>query len=106
MPEQSTDCVVKLSPKAGTLVGSLVDALTGEAIGEEHEAQVKVVGQDMEIEVGADGSWTVDNLPAGTYSIEVVADGYQPITSSCTVLPGNVESPCEIRLVWIRRWGT
>ena len=101
VPEQSTDCVVKLSPKAGTLVGSLVDALTGEAIGEEHEAQVKVVGQDMEIEVGADGSWTVDNLPAGTYSIEVVADGYQPITSSCTVLPGNVESPCEIRLVGV-----
>jgi len=65
-------------------------------------AEVRVESADGQVKkttrAGQDGSWRIDDVPAGTYKITVVTGGYSPQVSDETVDPGT-ESTIDVRLV-------
>jgi hypothetical protein len=82
----------------GTILGTVTDASGAVISG----ASVKIhnvnTGQDRATQTSADGSYTVSELPIGTYTVTVSQTGFQTsVTSSVTVDVG-VERRVEIAL--------
>ncbi len=71
--------------ETGTLAGTVTDAGTGSGI---QGASVNVEGTNFSATTGSDGSYSIDDIPEGTYNVTASADGYVSETSQATVI-GN-----------------
>lgn len=75
--------LLSIADDRASLRGSVVHSGTGAAL---TGARVRVSGTlTAETQSGADGSYALVGLPAGSYSIEVTLDGFQPLTQSATL---------------------
>lgn len=96
-PEVNADCVLEALPRVGTIVGRVRDAATQAPI---QSATVKVVdAAKKESSLGTDGqgSFRVADVPPGTVSFTVEADGYL-----VQVMPSDIkarqDNPVDILL--------
>jgi hypothetical protein len=89
------------------VTGRLVDASSGEAVA---QAQVMPMGLDgLAVQTGPDGSFVLDELPAGTHSLTIVAPQYVGTAAEVTidtephiVLPEIVLWPADLEpRVWM-----
>lgn len=79
LPEKST-VLVALIPvvEPRSLRGRIVDAETGEPIA---NAAVTVVGTELSVTTGEDGSYGFEGVPEGPLSVEVVISPYTPVST-------------------------
>src|SRR5688500_345149 len=77
------------SPQASEapLQGVVTDDLTGEVIG---SARVTIVGKELETRTSDAGTFAFPDVPFGTLSVRVQAQGYPAITDEVVVSPGEV----------------
>ena len=71
----------------GTVRGRVTDAANGRALS---DAQVTVTGTRIGAVSGANGEYTLANVPAGPRSVTVRRLGYEPVTRPVTVTAGEV----------------
>jgi hypothetical protein len=84
-------------PATGTVIGVIADA-TGAPIA---QATVTLMADDashLAVTTGADGSFSLSNVPAGSFHLTVVAPGFAEQTISGSVAAGASEHLPEIRL--------
>lgn len=85
------------APPPAQLVGKVTTQLRDAPI---EGATVTAVGPDGKqwtATAKADGSWRIEGIPAGTYTITVAASGYGPATYEETLDPGT-EAQVDLRL--------
>lgn len=68
----------------GRITGRIVAAGTGRPIA---SAQVHLPGPELGALTGSDGTFVLENVPAGTYEIRVQHMGYGSVTREVTVVP-------------------
>jgi len=74
------------SSSPGTLAGKVVDASTGEPV---VGSTVQIVGTKFGAYTNVNGSYTIKNLPVGSYSIKVTSVGYGPKTVEQVKIEGG-----------------
>lgn len=88
---------LELRPSVGLVSGRVVDAATHQGVG---LAQIIPVGHpSLATETGTDGSFTIQELPAGTHSLTVVAEGYVSPIAEATITTRVLVSLPDIRVV-------
>lgn len=80
-------------PEAYTVKGKVVNAETTEII---TNVEVKVAGKDISAMTDEEGKYTLQNLPAGTYTLQVEAEGYEAWEKEVTV---DQDKQVDIKLV-------
>lgn len=70
----------------GTLRGTVTDAGTGAGLA---VAQVSLPDLTMGVNTGDDGSYQIDNIPAGAYEVMFVLIGYQSESRQVTIADGQ-----------------
>ena len=90
-------CGVHLAAAQGgaPLAGRLVNSLSGDPVG---GAVVVVEGQNKQAMSAADGSFTVEGLPPGTYHLVVKAQGYSDNRSEVTVTAVAPAAPLTVQV--------
>ncbi len=79
----------------GTLMGRVLDAVTGEPV---QSALVALDSTTSTVRTGTDGRFTIENLPAGSYSLDVSAPTYKPYEELDVLLIGGQTKITEITL--------
>lgn len=74
------------SAQGGTITGRVAAQGTGEAL---PESRVIVVGTSLFTSTGADGRYTLRNVPAGTFDLRVLRVGYNEQKKSVTIAAGQ-----------------
>lgn len=74
-------------PTTGSMSGTVKDAETGAPL---HTAMLVVEGFGLTGETGSDGSYRIDNIPAGTYQVSVSRHRYLSRTVEAEVRAGSV----------------
>ena len=69
-----------------TLSVTVVDATDGEPV---DDARVSLMPGGRSHETGLNGNYEFNNLEAGTYTIQVMANGYHTNTRGVTLVPGE-----------------
>ncbi|MFZ5756031.1 MAG: carboxypeptidase regulatory-like domain-containing protein [Pseudomonadota bacterium] len=69
----------------GSVRGVVTDALNGVALA---GANVNIPGFDV-VTTGADGSYLIENVPAGAIQLNAFANGYRTVTADGTVVAGS-----------------
>jgi hypothetical protein len=84
---------------SGTLLGTVTDS-TG-AVVPNAKVTIVLTGQSTEYATATNGNgdYTVPNLPSGTYSITVLAQGFKKETRSNIALATNITQRVDINLV-------
>ena len=77
-----------------TVSGTVTDASTGEALA---GANVVVTGTSMGAAATADGSYSISNVPAGSYTITASVIGSFRILESLTDVPRYKYKMCNMR---------
>jgi len=77
---------VTVQATTGTLAGTVTDADSGSPLA---DASVVIAALDRSTTTGAEGAYTLSDLPEGTYSAEVNATGYQAATQEVTITAGQ-----------------
>jgi hypothetical protein len=72
-------------PEEGTLAGTVTDAETGSGI---VGAAVQLEGTGLSTTTGSDGSYTIGNVPVGSYQVTTSAGGYVSQTASASITDG------------------
>ena len=93
---ESVHCDISITPLGGAFAGTLLDAVTKQPIDSAKKPIIKI--GESTVEVDDKGAWK-STQAAGEYDVSASAEGYRTTAVSCTVEPGNQESPCEILLV-------
>ncbi|MCK5415731.1 MAG: carboxypeptidase regulatory-like domain-containing protein, partial [Thermoplasmata archaeon] len=62
-------------------------------------ATVNLVGHDTVVETGANGSYEIPGLVAGSYIIEVRADGFEPFTTTVLLVAQTGDRKLDVTLV-------
>jgi iron complex outermembrane receptor protein len=90
-------CPTSASAQAGaTLSGRLVNSLSGDPIA---GAAVQIEELRRQAVSQADGTFTIDNVPAGTYHVSVISDGYSSRRTEVRVpAAGPIELPVDPEL--------
>ena len=84
------------APTTGDIQGKVVDYDTGSAI---TGANVSLVERSpSSADTASDGSFALSGIPEGTYTLRVVALGYQGVTTTITVTAGQLLNLGTIRL--------
>lgn len=73
-------------PEEGTLTGVVGDADTGDGIG---GATVAVAGTGLSATTASNGTYTIENVPAGTHEVTASAAGYASQSAPATVQDGQ-----------------
>jgi hypothetical protein len=74
---------LELRPHVGLVSGRVVDAVTHQGVA---QARIISVGHSsLATETGPDGSFTIQELSAGTHSLSVVAEEYVSIVAEVTI---------------------
>ena len=71
---------------SGTITGRVFNPATGEYV---RNAEVRLQGTDKLVATERDGSFRIDNVPAGPATITVTYTGYNTATETLTVSPGQ-----------------
>ena len=79
---------------AGSARGVVVDAAGGAPLA---GAVVTLAENGMSATTGPGGTFTIDDVPPGMYTLTVIRDGYAPLTTPVTVSAGAA-TPLELRL--------
>ncbi|MBN2733044.1 MAG: carboxypeptidase-like regulatory domain-containing protein [Balneolaceae bacterium] len=74
------------------LKGNVVDAQSGVTLA---DAEVVIVGQDINTLTDQEGKFKLENLPAGDHTLKVTLDGYQPWEKNITL---DQDAELEIKL--------
>src|SRR5262245_56703743 len=74
------------TPGTGSITGKITEKGGKDPVG---YANVVVLGTKQGAQTAEDGSFTVKNLPPGTYQVRVLGMGYDPVTRSVTVNAGQ-----------------
>jgi len=82
---------VPLAAQNGAIRGQVVDSVTQQGL---VGATIQIVGQPRQTASGADGNFTLSDVPAGAVTLKVTRIGYGPQTRSVTVTAGG---PAEAR---------
>ena len=72
-------CVSPAASQTRTVTGTVTDAQTGEPV---EAARVTVRGTTLGANTGANGSFTIGNVPAGAVTLNIRRIGYQPVLVS------------------------
>gem|GEM_PF-1150526 len=88
----STVCDIELSAPLGSISGVITSSLGGAVVG----ATVSIPGHDA-VTTDSDGSYTIDGVAEGTYTVTASATYYTQNTGQAVVAAGNVTS-CNIVL--------
>src|SRR5438128_1484659 len=70
-------CAVRLAAQTGTIQGKVTSLSTGATIS---GAEVTVTGINVGTRTGADGSFTLLNVPVGMREVRILAIGYKAVT--------------------------
>jgi TonB-linked SusC/RagA family outer membrane protein len=73
--------------QTGRIEGTVRDATTSSVIA---GARVFIVGTTQIVSTGSDGTFTIENVPAGAVVVRVQVVGYQPTSASVAVVAGAV----------------
>ncbi len=71
---------------AGTVKGKITDKTDGEAV---VGASVMLENTTLGAATDLDGNFTIQNVPAGSYSMRITAVGYAPLVRSVTIAAGQ-----------------
>lgn len=71
---------------SGTVAGMVVDDVTNSAIG---DANVSIDRISKSTKSAADGSFTITDIPAGTYSVDVNKEGFAETKNIVTIIAGQ-----------------
>ena len=77
---------IAMMPLLGTITGTVRNADTGDPI---TGATITVVGTGLSTTSGADGTFTIGNVPAGVQTLNVSATGFIAAPSPGVDVPGN-----------------
>lgn len=80
-------------PETYLLKGNVVDAQSGAALA---DAEVAIVGQDINTMTNQEGEFELENLPAGQHTLKVTLDGYQTWEKNVTL---SQDAELEIKLI-------
>src|SRR5687768_10882907 len=72
---------------SGAISGRVFNPVTGEYV---RNAEVRLNGTDRLVTTEGDGSFTLNNVPGGAATITVTYTGYNTVTETVTVVPGQV----------------
>src|SRR5262245_2233633 len=75
-----------LSAQSGTVSGQVTDRATNQGVG---VARLQVVQTGKVVAVRFDGRYSIQDLPAGSYDIRVIAVGYGAERKTVTVAAGQ-----------------
>src|SRR5262249_6213212 len=81
--------MLSLSASMAFAQGTLAGRVTAQAIDGLPEARVLVVGTSLFGTTGADGRYTIRNVPAGPWVVRVLRVGYQEQKNPGTMTPGE-----------------
>ena len=79
----------------GRVTGVVLNADNGQPVS---DAGVQIVGTTLGTMTGADGTFRIGNVPAGTITIQVRRLGFKPITLTGLMLPANGARVDTVRL--------
>lgn len=79
-------------PETFTVQGKVVNAETSEVV---TNVEVKVAGKDISAMTDEEGKYILSNLPAGTHTLRVEAEGYETWEKEVTV---DQDKELEIKL--------
>ena len=83
-------------PEPGSIVGEVTDADDGDAI---EGAEVTVDGPtSASADTGADGTYAITDLEAGTYDVTAEADGFEPASETDVELAEGAEVTVDLTL--------
>ncbi|HEX9562482.1 MAG TPA: carboxypeptidase regulatory-like domain-containing protein [Gemmatimonadaceae bacterium] len=77
---------IALTPLPGGIMGVVTDASNGAPIA---GATVTTVPATSSVTTNAQGAYTIQNVPPGTYTVTATRSGYSPGSGPATVLPGQ-----------------
>lgn len=86
MPMLCGGCAKRIIDFTATLSGSVVDVTDGEPV---DDATVTLRPGGRSDDTGLDGFFEFQNLEAGTYTIQVMANGYKTETRDVILVPGE-----------------
>ena len=73
--------------QGGTVRGTILDAETGEPI---IYGNILLEGTDFGANTDLDGFYTINGIPAGTYTLTVSYIGYTPLSEEIEITEGNI----------------
>ncbi|QHE62502.1 hypothetical protein FHE72_16855 [Rossellomorea vietnamensis] len=93
-PGETEELNIALTPFPATVLGTVLDNVTLNPIS---GALVKVVIQNTDIVVGStltssDGTYSIGNLPSGSYNVVFTADGYGGAVIPVILVPNGIET--------------
>ena len=86
-----------VQPATGTVIGVIADD-TGAPIVQATVTLMADGASPLEVATGVDGSFTLSNVPAGSFQLTVAAPGFAEQTLSGSVAAGEIADLMEIRL--------
>lgn len=86
LPLLFAGCEKRIIDVTATLSVTVVDATDGEPV---DDARVSLMPGGRSHETGLNGNYEFNNLEAGTYTIQVMANGYHTNTRGVTLVPGE-----------------
>jgi hypothetical protein len=106
---QSLTQDISLAPGAGTVTGTVRNAANGQALS---GATITVAGTNLSATSGADGGYTIPNVPAGAQTLNASANGFiatqvqvtvtdgQTVTQNISLSPTLQQGEIRITLNW------
>jgi hypothetical protein len=89
------DMALQLEPTTGSISGTVTDAVTGEPI-EGATVSVEVDGSTKTTTTGDDGAYTLEGIPAGTYTVTFSAEDYiTATTEDVAVIAGETTTDVD-----------
>jgi TonB-dependent receptor len=76
---------VAQAPTTGRVIGRIFNPATGEYV---RNAEIRLQGSDRVTYSEEGGAYQLDNVPAGSVSMQVIFSGYQTATATVAVTPG------------------
>ena len=86
---QASTANLVLSLSTGTISGKVTDAYTGAALA---GADVSTLPATTSVTTDATGSYTISNVPAGSYTLTAAKSGYNSASTSVTVTGGQTST--------------
>ncbi|HEX5830568.1 MAG TPA: carboxypeptidase regulatory-like domain-containing protein, partial [Gemmatimonadaceae bacterium] len=81
--------------QTGRITGTVVDSTSGQPL---TAVQVQVSGTTLGAQTGADGRYTIVNVPAGTHTVEARRIGYAPARRANVVVTADAAATADLTM--------